>query len=475
MPKWGAQLASKWKLPEPLCEAIRYHHDAESFPERFEQIARAVAMGAMISTALEKNAQASAVQSIERISELWYGGGAPEVGSLLEEVAETSQTLAKLFEQDIGMIPDTAALIERAREQGLEHQIGLERKAEQLQREAFLDGLTQIANRRCFDVELERAYNEFLNRGVGFGVLFFDADKFKVVNDTYGHAAGDAVLVEMARRATQVVGDEGILCRYGGEEFAAILAGAGLERSAEVGQRIREAIASDSFDTRAVEGVPDTLDITVSVGVSSTDAAEAARLSGAEQVVHEADGCVYEAKSDGRNNVKVWGRSASATKSPASPRSVKPAAQPEAKQPRPLGAPESRGEILLVEDDALAATLVISLIKRRAKVGVRWLKAGDEAIELIEAGRLEGESRPSLILCDYTLPGRNGHEVLRAVRGCQALSGVPFYMLTGNTDEQTRARTLELGATLYIHKNEFCGDINRWVGELISPASDAAA
>jgi len=464
----GCELANKWKLPEEICEAIRCHHDTDSVDPEHQALARVVSIGAMISDALDESTSGAAIRKIERLTRDWYAKKAPEVGDLLEEVSETSKTLAKVFEQDIGTLPDPALLMAQAQEQVFEHQLMVER-------EAHIDGLTRVANRKRFDAELERVFNEHKSIGIEFGVLFFDADKFKDVNDTHGHAAGDAVLVDLARRTSKVIAERGIVCRYGGEEFAVILPGATLDESAAMAEDVRLKICETPFDLSALDGVPDELAVTVSVGVSSTDAGAAARLASGDQIVTEADECVYAAKDDGRNNVKVYGRlgkdqvgSVGAPSGNAKDATLEPVI------PAPRKPGESLGRILFVEDDALAATLVISLIKRRSKVDIQWVKSGTKACMLLESGKFVGDQALNLVLCDFSLPGCNGHEVLKVAKRTPGVADVPFFMLTGSTDTDMRDESHRLGATKFISKDEFCANVNKWLDEVFG-AMEAAA
>jgi len=489
----GNELAKKWKLPEEICEAIRCHHNPEISEPKHEALSRVVSIGTILSDAMDEKTAKSAIRKIERVTCDWYAKKAPNVGELLEEVAETSKTLAKMFDQEIGHIADPADLMAQAQEKGIEHQVSLQREAEELARQAHIDGLTQIANRKRFDAELERVYADFNREQTEFGILFFDADKFKTVNDTYGHAAGDAVLIELAKRTYDTVGDRGLVCRYGGEEFAVVLQNTSLDDCAELAEIVRATIADAMFDLSKVEGVPDELPVTVSIGVSTANAGSPARLAGAEQVVQEADECVYAAKASGRNNVKVWGRYSKEDAPAASASSPAASVEPVASAPAPVAAParapvsqmntqaptltpvipsnksgdHGQGRILLVEDDSLAATLVISLIKRRSNVDIQWVKSGTKACVLLESGKYSAGHDLDLILCDYSLPGCNGHEVLRVAKGIADLSDVPFFMLTGNTDVDMKDESLRLGASLFIHKDEFCADVNKWLGEVL--------
>lgn len=463
----GSALSGRWKLPGDIVQAIRFHHDPDRCESDHRAIAKVVSIGARICACMDEDAPSSSVRTLERSMLDFYGKLAPDAESLLEEVGETAKTLAKLFDQDIGTIPSAAHLLSSAQELGVEHQLNMQRHADDLAREAMIDGLTQIANRKRFDLELKRVYNAFVQESRQFGVLFFDADKFKLVNDTYGHAAGDEILREIARRTSEVVGVDGTVFRYGGEEFAVIVEQRDLNYCAQLAERVRAAFASKPFDLRSVDCVPDELKVTASIGVSSSDAGSPTRLSSADQVVHEADECVYAAKNDGRNNVKVFGQSgpaATPSTTNAQPMPAKTVPPVVAAAPKPMTAQR----ILLVEDDALAATLVISLMKRRGHVEINWVKSGTRACTMIEQGELDGENTPRLILCDFSLPGCDGHEVLRVAKARQTMRDVPFFMLTGNNDQHMRDESLRRGASQFIHKDEFCADVNRWLGEMLS-------
>ncbi len=479
----GHRLASKWKLPEEICEAIRCHHDLDHVKAAHLPLAQVVSLGAVICDTMNEKTTKSAIRKFERVAQEWYGDNAPDIETLIDEVAETSKTLAKMFEQDIGDLPSAAEMMARAQEQGIEHQVSLQREADEMAREAHIDGLTRVANRKHFDGELERVYSDFASNTTEFGVLFFDADKFKLVNDTYGHAAGDAVLIELAKRTSDVVGDAGLVCRYGGEEFAVIVPGVTLDECAALGERVRAIIADSPFDLSALEGVPDELTVTVSVGVSTSHAGSQTRLSSADQVVQEADECVYAAKEDGRNNVKVWGRYTKSEKS-AEPTSAPESAPAPSSMPEPEAPAASvsmrtkkaknAGRILFIEDDALAATLVISLIKRRSKVDIQWVKNGTKACILIDSGKYAGDEALDLIICDFNLPGCNGHEVLRVAKSSATVADVPFFLLTSSTDVDIREETLRRGATKFVHKDEFCANVNKWVDEVLHPVKLAA-
>jgi diguanylate cyclase (GGDEF)-like protein/PAS domain S-box-containing protein len=164
---------------------------------------------------------------------------------------------------------------------------------------ARTDALTGLANRRAYDARLSAMLAE---PGLVLGLLAMDIDRFKSVNDTYGHGAGDAVLVEVGRRMASIAAStEGaLLARTGGEEFSMLMPVASASDTAAVGERMRSHVAAQpiAIDSR-------TLDITISVGVAT---ASPSGLT-AERLGHAADRALYRAKVGGRDRVEMAGLS----------------------------------------------------------------------------------------------------------------------------------------------------------------------
>jgi diguanylate cyclase (GGDEF)-like protein len=157
---------------------------------------------------------------------------------------------------------------------------------------ATTDALTGLPNRRYFDEYLgllakrRRAEDRV-------GVLMIDIDRFKKLNDTFGHAVGDHVLREVGQAIAGAVREDDVPARFGGEEFAVLLKNPGPEIAVEVGERVRRAVSS--LDLRNI-GVPG---VSVSVGVSVASSPD--KLL--EDVIDEADQALYRAKRGGRDRV----------------------------------------------------------------------------------------------------------------------------------------------------------------------------
>jgi len=169
------------------------------------------------------------------------------------------------------------------------------RAHDELERRAYSDYLTGLANRRHF---MELAENELartLRYERELSILMFDVDHFKRVNDTYGHKVGDLVLMKLAEVCRAALRTIDIVGRIGGEEFAVLLPETGSEQAMEVAERLRAAIAAAQI--RLGSGLP--LRFTVSFGVASLSEKD----SNVDMLLNQADRGLYRAKSEGRNRV----------------------------------------------------------------------------------------------------------------------------------------------------------------------------
>ncbi len=159
------------------------------------------------------------------------------------------------------------------------------------QSEARTDPLTQLANRRALDDALTENHQGFAAHQKPFSLLLFDVDEFKKLNDNHGHLAGDEVLRQLATTLGRSVKTTDLLCRYGGEEFAALLPNTKIDAARISAERIRHSIAELSVDFAGKK-----LQVTASVGV-----AEVAPQDDICKLIRRADDCVYAAKAAGRN------------------------------------------------------------------------------------------------------------------------------------------------------------------------------
>lgn len=166
-----------------------------------------------------------------------------------------------------------------------------------LRREATHDGLTSVWNHAGILAILERELLRAQRNGTFLGVMMIDVDRFKSINDSQGHAAGDAVLRSLALEFQHVLRSYDSLGRYGGEEFLVVAPGCGLAESHELAERIRAHVAAQPITT---PGKSAAVSVTVSIGVTAGGGS-----SNAEHLLQEADAALYLAKATGRNRVEI--------------------------------------------------------------------------------------------------------------------------------------------------------------------------
>jgi diguanylate cyclase (GGDEF)-like protein/PAS domain S-box-containing protein len=169
------------------------------------------------------------------------------------------------------------------------------RAEDELRYMADHDPLTGLFNRRRFGRELERELSASARYGSGGAMLVLDLDDFKVVNDSFGHAAGDDLLVEVATALRERVRDSDIIARLGGDEFGVILPHADEQRAVLVGESLREVVRELA--------IADGIRVTASVGVCGFGERE--DVAAGERVVADADAAMYAAKESGRDRVGV--------------------------------------------------------------------------------------------------------------------------------------------------------------------------
>jgi two-component system, cell cycle response regulator len=165
---------------------------------------------------------------------------------------------------------------------------------EALRHEATHDRVTGLWNRGMISDQLTLALQRMRRERRPVAVILADVDRFKQVNDVHGHAAGDAVLRELATRMRSVLRSYDAIGRYGGEEFLFVLPGADLAVALQVAERARLAVAATPIDAG-----PEHLSITVSLGVSVADEAPDDHTA----IIAAADEALYRAKAGGRNQV----------------------------------------------------------------------------------------------------------------------------------------------------------------------------
>jgi diguanylate cyclase (GGDEF)-like protein len=281
--------------------------------------------------------------------------------------------------------------------------------------EARRDALTGLANRRALDERLEAALREAAAVEQELTIVLFDLDDFKRFNDSGGHAAGDAVLAQVARAATRVlrVGEE--LFRVGGDEFAVVVDG-GAEAGAQVADRIQGALQAQ---TRG-GSLP-----TISAGVATYphDA------TGGAALVAAADGALYASKRRGSSRV-----------SSTRPRGGASAGERGSADPFPPAGPHGP-RVLFVDDDPSLLTLLRTTFEL-VDIEIADATTAADALAAIAA------RPPDVVVLDIGLPDIDGLTLCRRLKDDPATDWIGIVLLTGAEDAEASARRAGADALL---------------------------
>ncbi len=179
-------------------------------------------------------------------------------------------------------------------------QRALREARDELEELSLQDGLTGVANRRCFDQVMDEEWRRAIRMKHVLSLLLIDLDHFKSLNDRYGHRAGDACLVRVAEALCAALPRSGdLLARYGGEEFGAILVGTGREGAEVVAEAMLAAVRALRVENEsAALGIA-----TISVGIAT---AEPRVGESAGELVEASDRALYRAKAKGRDRVECF-------------------------------------------------------------------------------------------------------------------------------------------------------------------------
>jgi diguanylate cyclase (GGDEF)-like protein len=166
---------------------------------------------------------------------------------------------------------------------------------EEIYRLTIIDALTGAHNQRAMLEFLDRELARSARHQRPLSLVMLDVDRFKSINDAFGHLGGDFILRELAGRIRTALRKEDLFARYGGEEFGLVLVETSAEQAAQVAERIREAVAASPFEFDG-KGIP----VTISGGIAHTcgDPAMTVNL-----LIRDADSQLYKAKTGGRNQI----------------------------------------------------------------------------------------------------------------------------------------------------------------------------
>lgn len=317
----GADLLNRWGLPEATCSAVETHHAAMTspVPESGTQasLTKIIRAAALIADLFCSESRLGHLDEVKR--DIIEGLGIEEtrLGEALEDLDKHVTETASLFALKIGNTRSyedlqaeasahltrltVAAEMERARtaerEQAARRQVEeLNDQNRELAQRAATDELTGIANRAALDQRLREACDRAARESRPLGLIILDLDRFKKVNDTFGHRVGDEVLQRIGACLREMAAEDRFPTRYGGEEFAMVVtdptAGAIRDLAEEIRLRVEEIRIPHGERT-----------ITITTSAGATHMASDGPTLEPGQLIELADRCLYEAKRRGRNRV----------------------------------------------------------------------------------------------------------------------------------------------------------------------------
>ncbi len=213
-------------------------------------------------------------------------------------ITEKGERILVSFALDISMQKEAQSQLINAHVQ-LSHQTkALKAAEEELKQQANHDYLTDLYNRRYFQQISQDLINIAKREAIKLSIIMLDIDKFKMVNDTYGHSAGDQVLKHLALVLTEHTRKSDIVARIGGEEFAVLLLNSDKNSAAVIAEKLRETVDGQSVP---IDGETH-ISFTVSLGVASVDVENESNI---DTALNRSDTALYRAKTSGRNKVMV--------------------------------------------------------------------------------------------------------------------------------------------------------------------------
>ena len=310
----AASLLRTWKLPEQLCSAIELSHQpAKADPKTpAGLLSRCVGCSSEIVEAFLLPDSKEAIAGLAPMVQDLLGLLPAKFGEVLATITRSMPDVEQLFDTSLLDADATASIMEHAHEllalRSLEslQQVSSLRKTtedlaartEALEDRSRRDALTGVFNRGYLDQHLKEEFNNAVQGAWPLSIVFVDLDHFKRVNDSHGHAAGDAVLRATAALIAAALRDDDIVARYGGEEFVVVLPGVAQKEAIVVCDRILRALRDTRHDFGGVAIVT-----TGSLGLATHDAETP--FADVNKLVEAADKAVYAAKRAGRNRLAL--------------------------------------------------------------------------------------------------------------------------------------------------------------------------
>jgi diguanylate cyclase (GGDEF)-like protein len=315
-----AHLLDAWKLPTIFSMSAMGSHDPTTVATDIDAsvltLIHCISLSGIFADVFVAEDTRKNLEKARTLGEKYFGFNADQVSALLEGIREQVPEISELFDFKLLSRAALDAIVEEARSLLVKINLRalsemqdsvqtIERLSEEnrvLKNKADIDPLTEAFNRRFLKRYLKTAFFEAMTKERNLSCVFIDVDHFKRVNDQFGHDVGDRVLQSLVKEIKEIIRNNDVVVRYGGEEFVVVLRRVEPDVALGVAWRICKSIrgmtltAADGSDVR----------VGVSIGVATHTPDD--RFASADSLLRAADAALYEAKSKGRDRVVRYER-----------------------------------------------------------------------------------------------------------------------------------------------------------------------
>ncbi|MGL1933191.1 MAG: GGDEF domain-containing protein [Desulfotalea sp.] len=314
--RFGALVLEEWGIPASISTPILYHHDVSLAPDNWVRKVSVLNVADLLSKIYTGKDAGQNVRLLQKKLKEYFSLDGACINSLLDNVAIKSAEILDIFEIDSGDMKPYSLMLQEANDelgklnltyQQLVYELResrikavnfsneLREANDRLETLAFQDSLTNLYNHRYFQEVLGREIARYQRYGKPLSLILFDIDHFKNINDTYGHPAGDKVLIAIAVAVNKAVRPSDVVARYGGEEFAVILPETNFSGVKVFAERLRRCVQDV-----LVECDKYSIQVTISCGAAQVEPSVAITQS---ELIAVADKALYRSKAAGRNRV----------------------------------------------------------------------------------------------------------------------------------------------------------------------------
>lgn len=294
----GYALLQKWHIPDYIALSCLASHGQPEPKDLAPTLQSCAAVARYLADYFLDPHKIEKMATLTDVARKWLGLDEAKLIDVIKIMEDGLKPIEELFEISIHHPLDVAAILAEAKELLMIHSLA---RAKELEEKSQRDGLTGAHNRIYFDETFRREFNLSAQYNLPLTIAIIDLDHFKQINDTYGHLAGDSLLVTVVNTISERIRQDDTLSRYGGEEFALILPGTSLAAARNLISRLKDGIAAIAFkpdDHRIIQ-------ITASIGVASKEEGAPSFLDPVD-MIKAADTALYAAKHAGRNQIIEW-------------------------------------------------------------------------------------------------------------------------------------------------------------------------